>query len=79
MHYALQGGISKQIYIQRDFSHGNLLGKHIICSLNGHYSYSQRLNNGEDRKVCNEVVTHCTSGSLLGLGYVTPQHLSIQY
>lgn len=65
--------------IQRVFSHGNLMGKPITCGQNGHYSYSHRLNNGEDRKVCNEVVTHCTSCSLLFLGYVTPQYLNTQH
>lgn len=59
--------------IERVFSRGNLTGKHIICGQNGHYSYSHRLNNGEDRKVCTEVINHGTPCSLLVLGYVTPQ------
>ena len=79
LHYALTGRHRADSNIQRVFSHSNLTGKRIICGQNGHYSYFHRLNNGEDRKVCNEVVTHRTSCSLLVLGYVTPQHANIQY
>jgi len=55
------------------------MGRCIMCGQNGHYCSSHRLNNGEDKKACNEVVTHHTSCSLLVLGYITPQYLNTLY
>lgn len=76
MCYALQGS-RKETEIEGLFS-WQCIGYVSIFRQNHHYSSSHRPNNKEDRKVCTEVVTHCSLllMTCFGLCHITRQYLN---